>query len=88
MYMTINARKPLRSDRMVCVSLNLKILSPPTFNILASARGGQKPTIFKKLEGSASTCKDFSLQQGNIGPCKEFTRKSNAQGNGKEKCKN
>ena len=24
---------------------------------------------------SASTCKDFSLQQGNIGPCKEFTRK-------------
>ena len=61
---------------------------PPTFNILASAGGGQKPTIFKKLEGSASTCKDFSLQQGNIGPCKEFTRKSNAQGNGKEKCKN
>jgi hypothetical protein len=24
---------------------------------------------------SASTYKDFSLQQGNIGPCKEFTRK-------------
>jgi hypothetical protein len=84
MYMTINARKPLRSDRMVCVSLNLKV----TGGSLASARGGQKPTIFKKLEGSASTCKDFSLQQGNIGPCKEFTRKSNAQGNGKEKCKN
>jgi hypothetical protein len=33
---------------------------------------------------SASTYKDFSLQQGNIGPCKEFTRKRNLQGNGKE----
>ena len=29
----------------------------------------------------SNTCKDVSLQQGNIGPCKEFTRKGNAQGN-------
>jgi hypothetical protein len=35
--------------------------------------------IYMELTGrkqlNASTYKDFSLQQGNIGPCKEFTRK-------------
>jgi hypothetical protein len=42
----------------------------------------QKTTF---IEIGASTCKDFSLQQGNIGPCNEFARKWVSQGNGKEK---